>query len=89
MTEAARVGGCFDQQEQQQSSSASASVKCIGSIRFFCSRGFGQHVWIFRHVIGSALEVSFLRRGSKQLIDPGELLQALAATSNGRLDEST
>jgi hypothetical protein len=44
--------------------------------------------FVFRHVIGSALEVSF--SGAAQApLDPGELLQALAAASNGRLDEST
>jgi hypothetical protein len=59
--------------------------QCIGSSDFYYD--FGQHVcsyFFFRHVIGSALEVSFSRR-----IRILENCYSTGSPSNGRLDEST
>jgi MoxR-like ATPase len=81
----------FDQQEQQQSSSASASVKMHRVHPDFCVAALGS-MYADTSSSVTSLDPPLRSRFQARLqapLDPGELLQALAATSNGRLDEPT
>jgi MoxR-like ATPase len=81
----------FDQQVEQQFSSHS-SVQMHRVHPDFCVAALGSMYAADTNTTTTSLDPPLRSRFQARLqapLDPGELLQAMAATSNGRLDEST
>jgi MoxR-like ATPase len=83
------VSAAVYDQQQQELTSASSSVKMHRVHPDFCVVALGS---MYEDTSVTSLDPPLRSRFQARLqapLDPGELLQALAATSNGRLDDST